>query len=49
MLTERERLSVNDKATLDNLINSLANQGVKKNDSDSFDDIFDTIKNKKRN
>ncbi len=49
MLTERERLSVNDKATLENLISSLTSEGNKKEDSDSFDDIFDVIKNKKRN
>lgn len=47
MLAERERLSVNDKTTLDNLINSLTSESVKKEDSDSFDDIFDAIKNKK--
>ena len=27
----------------------LAQESVKKEDSDSFDDIFDAIKNKKRN
>ena len=49
MLTERQSLTVNDKVTLDNLITSLLSEGDKKEDSDSFDDIFDAIKNKKKN
>lgn len=49
MLTERERLSKNDSDTLLNLIDSLIKEGNKKEDVDSFDDILNTIKNKKRN
>ena len=48
MLTDRQSLTVNDKQTLENLINSLTNESNKKEDSDSFDDIFDAIKNKKK-
>lgn len=48
MLTERQSLTVNDKETLENLISSLLREGGKKEDSDSFDDIFDAIKNKKK-
>lgn len=48
MLTDRQSLTVNDKQTLENLINSLTNESNKKEDRDSFDDIFDAIKNKKK-
>ena len=49
MLTERERLSKNDNETLLNLIDSLIKESEKKEDVDSFDDILNAIKNKKRN
>ena len=48
MLTDRQSLTVIDKQTLENLINSLTNESNKKEDRDSFDDIFDAIKNKKK-
>ncbi len=49
MLTERERLTKNDEEALDGLINSLKKENSKKEDFDSFDDIMNAIKNKKRN
>ncbi len=50
MMTERERLSKNDTETLNSLIDSLKKEKIKKDDSDdSFDNIFDLIKNKKKN
>ncbi len=50
MMTERERLSKNDGETLNSLIESLKKEKTKKDDvDDSFDNIFDLIKNKKRN
>ena len=48
MLTNRQRLSVNDKETLDSLIESLAKEQKKTEDKDSFDDILGAIKNKKQ-
>ena len=48
MLTNRQRLSVNDKETLDSLIESLAKEQKKSEDKDSFDDILGAIKNKKQ-
>ena len=50
MMTERERLSKNDAEALNSLIESLKKEKTKKDDvDDSFDNIFDLIKNKKRN
>jgi hypothetical protein len=49
MLTERERLTKNDKEALENLIVSLEKEHSKKEDFDSFDDILKAIKNKKSN
>lgn len=50
MMTERERLSKNDGDTLNSLVDSLKKEKTKKDDvDDSFDNIFDLIKNKKRN
>ena len=49
MMTERERLSKNDADTLKSLIDSLKKEKTKKDDvDDSFDNIFDLIKNKKK-
>ena len=48
MLTERERLSKNDSETLISLVNSLKIEKNKKNDVDSFDDILNTINNKRK-
>ena len=49
MMTERERLSKNDTDTLKSLIESLKKEKTKKDDvDDSFDNIFDLIKNKKK-
>ena len=48
MLADRQRLSINDLSTLDSLIFSLKNESNKKDDNDSFDDILNTIKNKKQ-
>ncbi len=48
MLTDRQRLSINDKETLDSLIVSLSKERNKKEDKDSFDNILDAIKNKKQ-
>ena len=49
MMTDRQRLSGNDKSALDSLITSLTKETAKNNDSDSFDDIISAIKNKKGN
>lgn len=49
MLTERERLTKNDNDTLNHLIESLKQITNQKDDVDSFDDILNTIKNKKKN
>lgn len=50
MMTERQRLSKNDADALYSLIDSLKKEKSKKEDiDDSFDNIFDLIKNKKRN
>ncbi len=48
MLTERERLSINDTKTLENLISSLIEEKNKDDDKDSFDSILNAIKNKKK-
>jgi histidinol-phosphatase (PHP family) len=48
MMTDRQRLSSNDEAALDSLITSLIKENAKAEDSDSFDDILNAIKNKKQ-
>lgn len=48
MLAVRERLTKNDEETLQNLISSLIEEGQRKEDLDSFDDILSAIKNKKK-
>jgi DNA primase len=48
MMTDRQRLSSNDEAALDSLISSLIKENAKAEDSDSFDDILNAIKNKKQ-
>lgn len=48
MQTDRQRLSINDKETLDSLILSLSKENNKTEDKDSFDNILDAIKNKKQ-
>lgn len=48
MMTDRQRLSSNDKEALESLISSLIKESAKNNDSDSFDDILKTINNKKQ-
>ena len=48
MMTDRQRLSSNDKNALDSLITSLMKESAKNDDSDSFDNILNAIKNKKQ-